>query len=751
MPKYELLTKEDAPKFTEILYQPKVVPDIKATKNKITEQDVDKDFYTFIRKCHRCKSEKNEKLITKAYLFAKEAHKGETRYSGDAFINHLVEVAKIVTGNIGLSLTSAVCALLHDVVSNTEYTIKDIEVSFNKEIATIVENLTKIKGTSNYFDIKKPEIYKRILISLSEDIRIIYIKIADRLHNMRTINSLDVEKRTKVANETLFVYAPLAHRLGLYLIKSELEDLAFKCLNRDAYNKIANRIDSTKKQNINYLNRFSLPIIAKLFKENFKFDIISRQKSIYSIYKKMQKKNINFDDIYDIFAVRIIISPRPQKTEQQECNEIFNYFFENYEIKLDRIRNWIYKPKDNGYEAIHVTVKGSNNRWIEVQIRTERMNEIAEKGLSAHWKYKNIGTKNIEFNKKISKIKEKLENVDIKNFKYLSKLKLVFTDEIYVYTPQGRQIKLPYGASVLDFAFSVSRKLGTNCIGAEINNKLVVPIDYKIKTGDYIKILTSEKTIPKMKWLKFVKTDVAKKILLEIFQIKKIDEKEKGERILESIYNKFNYNPNQDFIQMLVRYYKLGNKQELYYKIGTHQIRNIEIENIIKKKLRWSLRNFIKPQFTNIFTTNQKILTINDDNYKIAKCCSPIPGDEVLGIKDQNDIITIHKKACRKMYDLVATNKQKMYPLTWQLYKAKSFQTSLRIEADNKIGILNKITTVMTKDMEVNIKSIHFESTENETIFSGWIEIYVLNKKHLKNIINKLYNIKGINNVERLK
>ncbi len=712
------------------------------TRYIITEKDVDAKFEEFIENCHRCRTKKDVKLITKAYNFAKNAHRGETRFSGDAFINHPLEVAKIVANDIGLSATSISAALLHDVITNTESDLPDIEISFGEEIASIVKNLTKIKGTANYFNVNKSEVYRLILVGISKDIRIILIKIADRLHNMLSLSSLKPAKQLKVANETMYVYAPLAERIGLFTVKSKLEDYAFKYLQPNDYNKIAKRIKHNKQKNIHYLNRFSLPIIAKLFNGGYKFNIISRQKSVYSIWNKMVNKKISIDNVYDIFAVRIIIEPKSEETEKEECKEVFNIVSNLYELNPQRIRNWIDEPKENGYQALHLTVRGQRNRWIEVQIRSKGMNEIAEMGIASHLDYKGVADKKVIFDKKISELKEKFELGTEANFDYLSDFKLLFTTEIVVYTPKGDEIILPVGATILDFAFSIHTNLGMQCIGAKVNNKLL-PIDHKIQTGDYIEILTSKSQEPKMEWLNFVKIPKVKSKLHELLKVRKIDEKEKGQHILAETLKKYDYTPVPELFHVLTKFFKLKNKHELYFKIGSGEIQKSKLDDIIKKKSRWQFKNFIKPQLPRFFTKEQKEIIIDDDtNYKVASCCNPLPGESTIGFKDNKNQITVHKTICK-----IAEEKKKetsSFPLTWKTYKAKSFKTRLKIEVESQFGVLNKITNIMSNNLDINIKAIHFDTEDREQLLTGWIEFYVLNKQHLNLLVEKLKTIETL-------
>jgi len=707
----------------------------------ITEKDVDAKFEEFLENCYRCKNKKDKKLIRKAYNFAKNAHRGETRFSGDVFINHPLEVAKIVANDIGLSATSISAALLHDVVTNTESELSDIEISFGKEIASIVENLTKIKGTASFFNVNKSEVYRLILAGVSKDIRIVLIKIADRLHNMLTLSSLKPAKQLKVANETMYVYAPLAERIGLFTIKSKLEDYAFKYLQPSDYNKIAKRIKHSTRTNINYLNRFSLPIIAKLFKKGYKFDIISRQKSVYSIWNKMVNKKVSIDNVYDIFAVRIIFTPKSDETEKEECKEIFNIVSTLYELNPHRIRNWIDEPKENGYQALHLTVRGPRNRWVEVQIRSKRMNEIAEMGIASHLDYKGVLDKKIIFDNKINELKKKFELGTEANFDYLSDFKLLFTTEIVVYTPKGEEVIMPVGATVLDFAFTIHTNLGMHCIGAKVNNKLL-PIDHRIQTGDYIEILTSKSQEPKTEWLNFVQIPKIKIKLQEALKIRKIDEREKGQQVLAEVLKKYDYTPVPELFQVLTKFFKLKNKHELYFKIGSGEIEKVKLENIIKKKSKWQFKNFIKPQLPRFLSKEKEIIIDDDTNYKVASCCNPLPGEKTLGFKNEENQIIVHKATCEIAIE--QTKKMAFFPLSWKTYKAKSFKNRLKIEVESQFGVLNKITNIMSNDMDINIKSIHFETEDKEQLFTGWIEFYVMNKQHLNLLIEKLKTIEGL-------
>ncbi len=705
----------------------------------INEIKVDEKFESFLKKCHRCQKTEDQAILRKAYNFAKIVHSNQTRYNGDCFINHPVEVARIACLDIGLSTKSAVAALLHDTVTNGDADFADIEMSFGKEITTLVERLARIKGTSNFFNINKSEVYRLLLIGISQDIRIIYIKIADRLHNMRTLASLEPERKLKIANETMYVYVPLAERLGLFGIKSELEDLAFKYLQPNNYREIAKHIKNTELKNIMNLNRFALPIIADLFAADIDFDIISRQKSIYSIWKKIKRKKISFDEVYDLFAIRIIFNPKSEETEKQEAFKIFDIIKSKHEIKADRIRNWIDEPKENGYEALHLTVKEQNTRWVEIQIRSTRMDDIAEHGFASHWKYKGVKYQKVRFDEKINKLKQQFESVDENTQFNYSDFNLLFSTEIITYTPKGKEVILDVGCTVLDFAFAIHSTLGYKCIGAKVN-KVLVPLDHNLQNGDSVFVLTSQNQEPKSEWLEKVKSPKAKSKLQEYFKKQKINEKEKGQNIIAELLEENDITPSRELINTLISNFNAKNKHDLYINVSNGSIPRDKLETVIKRQTRWRIRNFFVPVSTQ---KTQKI-----DNYITEKCCNPIPGDQIIGIK-KDDAIVIHQINCPKITSKNITENE-VLQITWKLYKAKSFYTSLQINAENNMGLFHQISRTLAYDLEVNIKSLHFDTVDNGLEMNGWLGIYVLNKEHLEKVINKLKNISGIQSVERI-
>ncbi len=721
---------------------------------KITESEVDEKFIEFLNNCHRCNSLDQRILLQKAYLVAKDAHKGARRNSGDAFINHPVEVARIVIEDIGLGIKSAVCALLHDVVTNSSYTIDDIEHFFGPKISLIVDNLTKIKGTSQYFTTDQSEVYRKLLAGISADIRIIFIKLADRLHNMRTLESLAPIRQKQVAYETRYIYAPLAERLGLFKIKSELEDLAFKYLNPEEYEIINQQIEKNSKKELIYINRFSLPIISGLFTKGIKFEIKSRLKSIYSVYKKIQNKNVSFDEVYDILAVRIIFEPRNPENEIDECIEIYDYIKTIYEEKKDRTRNWLgIEKKSNGYEALHMTVKGANNRWIEVQIRSKNMDEVAEMGFAAHWKYKGIGDKKVEFDNKINDLKQKLEQVDYIDFDYLENFKFLFTTEIVIYSPKGKEFLLQVGSTALDFAFHVHSDIGSKAIAAKVNRKLT-GLDYILQSGDTVEIITSEKNSIKSDWLEIVKTDKAKSALRELLNKNYISEHEKGINELRKILEKYEAVANSELFKDLNNEFGTKNKRDLYCLIGTGQIEISALDEFIKKKSKKRFIKYWKPQIAKRILKkeeNSHAFMIDDElnpsSYIISKCCNPVPGDDLVGLLDyKTSQIFIHKNNCKTYSLKKKSNDFTEIPIIWKTYKAMSFLSKIEVEGFDEMGIINKITSLLSNDLHVNFRSIHI--TADGINFTGWMEVYVHNKKHLDDMVSKLGKIVGITNAK---
>lgn len=746
------------------------MPQTKEEKEKIQQQ-----FDDLLKSCLRS-NKKDKELITKAFKFANEAHKGIRRRSGEPYICHPLAVAKIVTSELGLGTKSVISALLHDVVEDTDYTVEDIEHLFNKKIATIVDGLTKL---SNIFDRNssiQAENFRKLLLTLSDDVRVILIKLADRLHNMRTLSSMPANKQLKIAGETIFLYAPLAHRLGLYAIKTELEDLSLKYRQPDIYQEIKDKINQSEEKRNFIINKFSLPIINKLNDKGFTFNINGRSKSIFSIWQKMQTKNIPFEEIYDQFAIRIVFDTEPGEDEKTKCWNIYSIITDIYLPRPDRIRDWISKPKANGYEALHSTVMGPSGKWVEVQIRSQRMNEIAERGYAAHWKYKGLNSHESELDVWIKKIRELLESPQSDALEFLDEFKLnLFTSEIIVFTPKGETKQLPQNATALDFAYDIHTEIGNHAIGAKVNHKLV-PLNHIIKSGDQIEIITSEKQKPQHEWINFTTTAKAGHALKNAFKEERKKYITKGKKTLNEKLNELNLHTTANIYKKLFIYYKTENKDELYYKIGNQ---NIEIENLKKilnkrsknKLIRyWKLqltrssnrkriakgilhkKDDIKKEVNEIKFDKKKPLIISDDFeekiFKIAKCCNPIPGDDIIGYQSEDNTIIIHKTNCPIAIKLNSSFGNKIVKAKWTTHKVLSFLARIKLNGFDKIGLINKITNIIYKDLNVNMRSINFES--HDGIFNGLIDLYVHNTTDLNNLIMNLMKIKGVESVKRI-
>ncbi len=731
----------------------------------IEKEHIELEFNNILSTCKGCQKSENKIIIRKAFDLANEAHSKMRRRSGEPYIYHPIEVAKIASNEIGLGTKSIICALLHDVVEDTDYTLEDIESLFGKKIASIIDGLTKI---SDVFDQEslQAENFKKIILTLSEDVRVILIKLADRLHNMRTLDSMPDNKQVKIASETLSLYAPLAHRLGLYNIKSELEDLSLKYKHPLIYNEIKNKItESTEKREI-YINKFSSPVIEKLSQKKIKYSITGRSKSIYSIWKKMNTKNIEFSEIYDLFAIRIVFSPKVKSPEKTQCWNIYSLITDIYQPNPDRLRDWVSTPKSNGYEALHTTVMGPG-QWVEVQIRTDRMNEIAERGYAAHYKYK--GDKTVdsgELDIWLKKIKELLSSNNSSALDFLDEFKLnLYSKEIYVFTPKGLLLRLPKGATVLDYAYEIHSEIGNNAIGAKIKQKLV-SLDYKLQSGDQIEILTSKRQVSDPKSLDFVITAKAKNALKSLLKKIRLENVEKGKEILQEKVKELNLNPSTITFNKLLKHYSVRSKDELYCKIGRGIIDISNLKKIISKKAQnkwvryWQLqynrsstRKKIKGDIDSeksIVKTQQIELTENFDytNYEIAQCCNPIPGDKISGYLENNKDVIIHKSGCDIISELATTQGNNIISVNWTTHKMLSFLARIELNGIDKIGILNKITNIISKELDVNMRSATFDSRGG--IFKGTIDLYIHNKEDLDKLIIDLKKIKGINSVIRI-
>jgi len=716
----------------------------------------------------RCNKPGDREQIEKAFKIANEAHWNMRRKSGEPYIIHPIAVAKIVNQEIGLGAKSITAALLHDVVEDTDYTLEDVERDFGTKIASMIDGLTKISGTYNKENSSslQAENFRKMLLTLSDDLRVILIKIADRLHNMRTLDSMPEQKKMKVAGETIFLYAPLAHRLGLYAIKSELEDLSFKFRQPQIYEEIAAKLKHSERKNIALINKFSLPIINKLTNAGLKFDISGRPKSIFSIWKKMQSKNVPFEEIYDVLAIRIVFEPAPGIPEKTQCWNIYSIITDTYLPKPDRLRDWISRPKPNGYEALHLTVMGPEGKWVEVQIRSKRMDEIAERGYAAHWKYKGDGEQESEFDKWIKKIRIMLENPLADPIEFLDEFKMnLFSSEIMVFTPKGTLVSLPKGASALDFAYEIHTEIGNKAIGAKINYKLN-PLNAVLMSGDQVEIITSDIAKPEKEWLSFVRTSKAKEAIKDALKTETTSRIQKGMEILEEKLKELNVTPSAEVLKKLLLAYDVLYKDELYsgIELGTINLDNLKKivrKNVSKNLIKyWELKLIgSKKETRDAPVTPEKIdtsvpflLRENVENaeqsYEIATCCNPIPGDEVIGYRSPEGPIVIHKPKCPVAIRIMSNEGNRIIAVKWAMHKLVSFLARISMTGIDRLGLVNDITTIISSELKVNMTNINISVKDG--IFEGTIDIYVHHTKDLNNLILKISNIKGIENVKRV-
>ncbi|MFV0268044.1 MAG: RelA/SpoT family protein [Draconibacterium sp.] len=697
--------------------------------------------------------------IEKAFRFSNAAHDGIKRKSGEPFIIHPIAAAKIVAVDLGLGATSIVAALLHDVVEDTEYRLSDIENMFGERVARIVDGLTKLSGD---FDARHALTLKKMLMTLSDDVRVILIKIADRLHNMRTLDSMQPHKKIKIATETLFLYVPLAHRLGLYAIKNELEDLSFKHKHPDEYNQILLMLHNQEEKRNYLVNEFIRPIVEKLKDEGFDCAVTHRLKTCCSIWRKMQKKSVTFNEIYDILAIRIVIKSVHDISEKRQCFDVLSIVTDIYKPKPDRIRDWITTPKANGYESLHVTVMGPQGNWVEVQIRTDRMDDIAEHGFAAHYRYKDIRTFENELDPWIEQIRELLQSNDSDAFEFLDDFKLnLYSSEINVFTPKGDMISLPQGSTVVDLAYEIHTDLGNKCIGAKINLKLV-PLSHVLQNGDQVEILTSENQVPKLEWLKFSNTAKARGKIKDAFKIEKAKRTEKGKQLIEDAFNHIKEPASANNIKKLVAHHNLNNRDQLYSEVGMGFIDLKDIKEIIGKKSEnklvkyWNITfgggNKSTPEAAPVRKIDQKkpfLLkeTQDDTSFSLAKCCNPIPGEPVVGYLSNEEHVIIHKVDCPEVAKLLTNQGENIIRAEWTKFKRQSYLTRLNLEGFDRLGIVHEVTTVISKGLNINMRSVKFDT--HDGIFKGDLFLYIHNAEDLKSLISRLKNIKGIENVSR--
>ncbi len=709
--------------------------------------------------------------IRKAFNYAAEAHMTMRRKSGEPYITHPIAVARICTEEIGLGATSIACALLHDTVEDTDVTLEDIELIFGRREKRIIDGLTKISGAFDLSTSDQAENFRKMILTLPDDVRVIFIKLADRLHNMRTLGSMRPDKQRKIASETLFLYAPLAHRLGLNAVKTELEDLSLKHTEPEAYNEIATKLRKSQEIRARFISQFISPLKKELDKTGLKYSIKGRPKSIYSIYNKIKKKKVTFEEIYDLFAVRIILDSK-QENEKTDAWRVYSVVTDFYRPNPDRLRDWITNPRSNGYESLHTTVMSPTGKWVEIQIRSERMDEIAEKGMAAHWKYKD-SKKKIEskFDNWINKIRDLVENKETDTLDFIDDFKLnLYAEEMYIFTPKGELRTLPKNATALDFAFDIHGDIGKKCIGAKVNHKLV-PLNHILSSGDQVEIITSNKQKPKEAWLDFVVTSKARSNVKQSLkeEVKQVAEqgKESLKRKLKSL--KVDYNDKN--ISELLKLYDFKNPLDLNFQIANGKIDLSKIKSIVVKGgiLKYQKESVL----TSLFRRKQKeakkldqgeiissfggksseAIILGDDSlkqvdYKIAKCCSPIPGDNVFGFLTINEGIKIHRTNCPNAVQLMSHYAYRVLKAKWKSQTLKEFSVGVEFTGIDGMGILNSLTNLVTGSLNINIKSLNIGSEAG--FFNGNLNALVHDTKHLDDLMKEMKKIEGIKTVERV-
>ena len=725
-------------------------------------KEIAKRYKDLLKGAYQSFTDSDKKEIRKAFDIAVEAHIGQRRKTGEPYIYHPIAVAKIVAYEIGLDTTSIVAALLHDVVEDTNYTIEDIERLFGENVARIVNGLTKISHLKKDQDASvQAENFRKMLLTLNDDVRVILIKIADRLHNMQTMDAMPVDKQTKIASETLYIYAPLAHRLGLYNIKTELENLGLKYTESEVYNDIAEKItQSTEEQNI-YIESFSNIIKSTLDKEGFKYLIKGRRKSIYSIRKKMLSQGVTYEEIYDKFAIRIIYKSTI-KNEKFDAWKIYSIVTDHFRPNPSRLRDWISQPKSTGYESLHITVMGPLGKWVEVQIRSNRMNEIAEKGYAAHYKYKNKNERESGLDNWLNKIKESLENPDSNAIDFVEDFKLnLYSKEIFVFTPNGDLKALPKNATALDFAFSIHTQVGMNCRGAKINGKLK-PISHQLKSGDQVEIITAKNQKPNVGWLDFVVTARARTRIKNALKEGQKRIAEEGKEVLTRKLRHLKITLNEKVVNELVNHFKLKTSLDLFYRMGNGSIDNTQLKEFIAKRNN-AFVNFFKNRIKRSpknpeMIEKEEVIDKYDSlvfgkeeerlDYKMSQCCNPIPGDKVFGFVTINDGIKVHKKDCPNAISLQANYAYRIMNAKWIDSTKQEFKAIIKIYGADHVGMVNEITQVISGNMSVNIHNLNISG--HDGIFEGKITVSVKNNSQLQKLSDSIKKIEGIETVDRI-
>ena len=712
-------------------------------------------YRNLLRACADKTDKEDKKFIRKAFNLAVDAHKDMRRKSGEPYIYHPIAVAHIAAKEIGLGATSIVCALLHDVVEDTDYEFEDMERLFGKKVARIIEGLTKISEVFNQDISLQAENFRKMLLTLSDDVRVILIKLADRLHNMRTLDSMPDYKRRKIASETLYLYAPLAHRLGLYPIKTELEDLGLKFTETDEYKEISSKLKNTKEERKKYIRKFIRPIKSVLKEKEFSFEIKGRPKSIFSIRKKMKKQNVDFDHVFDKFAVRIIIDT-PIEREKSDSWRVYSFVTDFYKPNPDRLRDWISTPKSNGYESLHTTVMGPDGKWVEVQIRSKRMDDIAEKGYAAHWKYKNQTTKESSLDNWINKIRELLENPENNAVDFIDDFKLnLFSSEIFIFTPNGDLKTLPKSSTALDFAFEIHSAVGSHCLGAKVNGKLV-PLSHVLSSGDQVEIITSEKQKPKKDWLRFVVTARAKAKIKSSLKEDKKEIAKRGKEIAVRKLRHLKVKLDRKTETELIKYFSIQTSLDLYYKFGVGSILNSQIKEFVKaKNAGWyaTIKQKIYRGAQTISKSNKsnQIIVFSDNDevlpYSFANCCNPIPGDVIFGFTTVEKGINIHKNNCPNSIQLRSNYAYRILKAKWVDKEEIDFIATINIKGIDRLGLINSVTKIISSQMNVNMRAININS--HDGVFEGEITLFVHNVSVLNSLTSKLKNVDGVTQINR--
>jgi GTP pyrophosphokinase len=723
------------------------------------KREILRRYRSLLRVCHRSRTRSERARIRKAFEVAVDAHKDMRRKSGEPYIYHPIAVAKIAAEELGLGTTAIVCALLHDTVEDTDITLDDIENLFGKKERVIIDGLTKISGVSDYSNTSdQAENFRKMLLTLSDDVRVILIKLADRLHNMRTLDHMVREKQLKIASETLFLYAPLAHRLGLYNIKTELEDLSLKFKEPDTYQDIINRLQKTQAVRTRFINAFTLPIRRELDRLGLKYEIKGRTKSVFSIWNKIHKKGVPFEEIYDVFAIRIILES-PQENEKADCWRVYSIVTDFYQPSPERLRDWISIPKSSGYESLHTTVMSPTGKWVEVQIRSIRMDEMAEKGYAAHWKYKDTPeTTESKMDKWLQQVREVLESPSDNAIDFIDNFKLsLFSEEIYVFTPEGDLKTLPVGSTTLDFAFQIHSQIGYHCIGAKVNFKLV-PLSHKLRSGDQVEILTSKKQRPKEDWLNIVITASARQKIKNALKEEKKQIGEEGKEMLKRRFQNLKLEWISANIDEMVRHYNTDSALELYFRIAKGSIDLKKMKNYAIESGRILFEREVQPlplietKAAPAAPTKGETLLIGDEkqkvDYTLATCCNPIPGDEVFGFITVSEGIKIHRTNCPNAQELMSKYAYRVIKARWSNKEMVQFEVGLKFSGIDDVGLVQKITNIISTDMNVNMKAISFEA--NNGIFQGKVVVLVHDTEHLNSLMDQLKAVDEVLTVDRI-